>query len=93
MFDAPVSDAPHSAAVTLSLVTPGGTYPLSQIGPNRITLQKLEHIRSGEAQVVMVIDGREFRWSVTLPHDIMPFELSNDIKVRLRRATIVSPAP
>jgi hypothetical protein len=54
----------------------GKSYALAQIGPNFVTLREPADLPSGDAEVVMLIDGREQdRWAVTLQHGAVPFEL------------------
>jgi len=68
--------AGYSSEVQLRLVFEGRSYALAQIGPDFITLREPADLPSGEAEVVMLIDGREQdRWAVTLEHGAVPFEL------------------
>ncbi|MCC7424899.1 MAG: hypothetical protein IT428_31900 [Planctomycetaceae bacterium] len=83
MFEAPVPDSAHSASVTLTLVAKNGTFPLSHVGSNRIVLSEPKYIEAGNAEVLMSVDGRKYRWNVVLRRDVFPFD-SNTIRVRLR---------
>jgi hypothetical protein len=58
--------AGYSADVQLFLIVDGRTYALAQIGPDFVTLREPAELPTADAEVVMVVDGRENRWAVTL---------------------------
>ena len=63
---------PFSADVTLTLIASNGeSYPLSEIGPKRVTLRNEAPIPSGEATIVMVVDGYEHQWAVRVEQFVM----------------------
>jgi len=60
----------------LLLIVERNSYALAQIGPNFVTLREPLELPSGDAEIVMLIDGHEqHRWPVTLEHGAVPFEL------------------
>jgi hypothetical protein len=68
--------AGYSSEVQLFLIVEGRSYSLAQIGPDFVTLREPAELPPAEAEVVMIIDGREQnRWAVTLEHGAVPFEL------------------
>jgi hypothetical protein len=68
--------AGYSSDVQLFLVIEGRSYALAQIGPDFVTLREPVDLPSDEAEVVMMIDGREQdRWAVTLEHRAVLSEL------------------
>jgi hypothetical protein len=65
----------YSSTVRLFLEFEGRSYPLSQIGPNFIMLREAAELPPGGGVVVMVVDGEERRWPVSLEHGAVPFDL------------------
>jgi hypothetical protein len=68
------SVAGYSSRVQLSLETGGAIYPLSHTGPNFVRLREATSIPPGKGVVVMVVDGTERRWPVSLPNGAVPFD-------------------
>jgi hypothetical protein len=66
--------AGYSSRVQLSLETAGVVYPLSHTGPNFVRLREATSIPPGKGEVIMVIDGTECRWPVSLPNGAVPFD-------------------
>jgi hypothetical protein len=67
--------AGYSSDVQLRLIVAGREYALAQIGPDFVMLREPANLPSGDAEVVMMIDGRERRWAVTLEHGANGAEL------------------
>lgn len=58
------------------MVVGGQQIRLAQIGPESIRLCDFADVPRDEiAEVVMVVDGKERRWTVTLPDGAVPFDL------------------
>ena len=91
MSNSPLPEAPYSAAVTLSLVAGNQTFPLSEIGSNGFTLREPSQLPAGDAEVVMTVDGREYRWSVALPTEFAPPNLTKRVRVALRDGRAIPP--
>ena len=64
----------YSSDVQLSLIVAGREYELSQIGPTGVRLREPADLPAGEAEIVMLVDGEECRWTVILPDGAVPFE-------------------
>lgn len=72
----PSSYAMFSSHVRLRLETSSGVVPLASISPTELIPRIPAEIASGEAEVVMEVDGEWFRWSVELPNGAVPFNRS-----------------
>ena len=57
----------YSAVVEVQLVAQGNSYPLPQIGPDFVIFKIPMNIAPCEATIIMHVDGKERRWSVSLP--------------------------
>ena len=68
--------AGYSSRVQLSLEMAGGVYPLSHTGPHFVRLREATFIAPGKGEVVMVVDGKERRWPVSLPNGAVPFDVN-----------------
>ncbi len=62
-----------SAEVRIELRAEGETFSLSSIGPNELILREASDIAICDAEIVMHVDGEEFRWSIHLPGGTVPF--------------------
>ena len=67
--------AGYSSNVQLRLIIAGREYPLAQIGPDFVMLREPADLPSCDAEVVMMIDGHESRWPITLQHGATRAEL------------------
>ncbi len=66
----------YSSDVELLLVFGNKSHRLSQIGPDFVILREPAELPPTDAEVVMLIDGREqSRWPVTLVDGAVPFDL------------------
>lgn len=57
----------HSAAVTLRFIVGEASYELGQVGPEMLIFQDDCEVPPCDGEVVMTIDGREYRTKVQLP--------------------------
>ena len=74
MRDAPMPESGQfSAEVRMELRAGGETFSLSSIGPNELILREACDIAICDAEIVMRVDGEEFRWSIHLPGRAVPF--------------------
>ena len=74
MRDAPIPEhGQFSAEVRMELRAGGETFSLSSIGPNELILREACDIAICDAEIVMHVDGEEFRWSIHLPGGAVPF--------------------
>ncbi|MCW5774889.1 MAG: hypothetical protein KIS87_00385 [Phycisphaeraceae bacterium] len=60
------SSGGYSADVRLHLRINGDFIPLAQIGPDDVVLREPATIPPGPGEVIMHVDGRERRWTVTI---------------------------
>jgi len=66
---------PHySAHVQLFLEANGQSWRLAKVGPGRIVPRDKIELDAGPAEIVMIVDGKERRWSVDIVDDIVPFD-------------------
>jgi hypothetical protein len=66
----------HSSNVELFLLAGNQSLKLAQIGPSFVTLREPAELPPGDAEILMKVDGRERRWSVSLTHGSVPFDLN-----------------
>ena len=59
---------PYSAKVDLKLIVGSQTYPLGQVGPDRLIFPEALSPPPCEGEIVMTIDDDEQRWKVSLPN-------------------------
>jgi hypothetical protein len=64
----------YSSEVKLRLVMRGAEYALSQIGPDFVVLRTPTELPAEDAEVVMIVDGQETRWPVTLCDGAVPYD-------------------
>jgi hypothetical protein len=58
----------------MELRAPRGTFNLASIGPREMILRDPCEIDAGShAEIVLFVDGEEFRWRVFLPQGAVPF--------------------
>jgi hypothetical protein len=57
----------HSAAVTLRFIVGDASFELGQVGPEMLIFQQDCELPPCDGEVVMTIDGREYRTQVQLP--------------------------
>jgi hypothetical protein len=57
------------------LLIDGQSYSLAQIGPDFVRLREPAELSSGDAVVLMIVDGAETRWNVFLQHGAVPSDL------------------
>lgn len=70
----------YSATVRLTLLAGGLAFPLAKVGPERVVLQRGGvSLAPGVGEVIMLVDGREKRWSVVLSNGIVPFDRNVEI--------------
>ncbi|QDT47441.1 hypothetical protein Pan258_14760 [Symmachiella dynata] len=66
---------PHySAEVQLFLEANGQSWRLAKVGPGRIVPRDKIELEAGPAEILMIVDGQERRWSVYLVDGIVPFD-------------------
>jgi hypothetical protein len=63
----------------LFLLVNGQSHKLAQIGPDFVRLRQPAEIPAGPAEILMVVDGAEHRWSVTLKDGAVPFDADLDL--------------
>ncbi len=73
------SGAGYSSDVRLFLLAGGQSYKLSEIGPNFVRLRTPAFVPPGDAEVLMLVDGVERRWPVTLEIGAVPFDAELDV--------------
>lgn len=56
----------YSASVAMTLVVAGREYPLSHVGPTHVRLREPAPIPTGEAELIVSIDGDEDRSIIRL---------------------------
>jgi len=71
--------AGYSSNVCLFLLTNGQSHKLAQIGPDFVRLREPAEIPPGRAEILMVVDGVEHRWSVKLEIGAVPFDTDLDV--------------
>jgi len=64
----------YSSEVQLFLEANGQSWRLAKVGPGRIVPRDKIHLDPGPAEIRMVVDGHERRWSVFLVDGIVPFD-------------------
>ncbi len=64
---ATIPQTTHSAAVTLRLIVGEASHELGQVGPEMLIFQQDCELPPCVGEVVMTIDGREYRTHVQLP--------------------------
>jgi hypothetical protein len=62
----------YSAHVDMFLVLDDHKLPLGQLGPAHCILEQEREFPPGDAEIVLIIDGRESRMPVYLPNGISP---------------------
>ncbi len=65
-----------SGNVHLELRTSQGVVPLASISHSEVIPKRPVELESGEADVVMDLDGVQFIWPVKMPHGSVPFDES-----------------
>lgn len=63
-----------SSSIRLELRTKFGTISLASIGPDEVVAREPVELPSGNADVVMDVDGETFFWPVRLPDGAVPFD-------------------
>jgi len=71
--------AGYSSNVRLFLLANGQSHKLAQIGPDFVRMREPAFIPAGPAEILMVVDGVEHRWSVTLKDGAVPFDADLDV--------------
>ena len=71
--------AGYSSNVRLFLLTNGQSHKLAQIGPDFVRLRQPAEIPPGPAEILMIVNGVEHRWSVTLKVGAVPFDADLDV--------------
>jgi hypothetical protein len=71
--------AGYSSIVRLFLLVNGQSHKLAQIGPYFVRLRAPAEIPPGRAEILMVVDGAEHRWQVTLKDGAVPFDSDLDL--------------
>lgn len=52
----------------------GHAFQLASIGPSEIVFREPTDLQACDAEVVMFVDGAEFRWPVRLDNGAVPFD-------------------
>jgi hypothetical protein len=61
------------------LLVNGQSHKLAQIGPDFVRLREPAEIPPGRAEMLMLVDGAEHRWSVILKVGAVPFDSDLDV--------------
>ena len=64
----------YSADVGLHLVVGEDVYQLSKMGPGYVVPRDPIELSACDAELVMTVNGREYRWEVSLRDDVVPFD-------------------
>lgn len=73
--------AGFSAEIESYLAVAGQRLRLAKIGPDRIMLRNPTELSPGQAVIVTMINGREYRRNVLLPHGSVPFDVFVEIEL------------
>ena len=78
-----------SAAVDIELRADGRLFDVWSIGPSSIVLKEPQEIPAGEAEILLLVDGKLFKWKIRLPFGSVPFDEEIEI-VPLGRLTLAT---
>lgn len=62
----PISNDGYSADIRLTLLIDGEPFPLAQIGGGQLIFDRPTTLPASNGIVLMCVDGRERRWSVSI---------------------------
>ncbi len=69
----------YSSTVELSISSGGRKVGLSKLGPGYVILREGTSFPSGDAQIVMSVDGDLRTWNVRVTNDAVPFDRRVDV--------------
>ena len=63
-----------SAAVDIELRADGRLFDVWSIGPSSIAVKEPQEISAGDAEILLPVDGKLFKWAIRLSFGSVPFD-------------------